>query len=185
MMRLLTATLCTFILTGITACGFQPLNTTDYDNANSRILPPLNISYSLPPHSSQSLQRLEFSLRQAIAQRLGSDGHMPALAHLDLHPRLSRNPIGVTTDYIDSRYDLRLELGYTLTRATDNQELLRDTLSVVTTFGAPTNAYGLNAAQEQAEKQLAELARDQLIINLATFYKTQADMASPNAIKPE
>lgn len=172
--------------TSLAACGFTPLHAP---HPQSSLGSPIsmaglhgavNITFSNKLRTDQSTQRAQILLRQALITRLG-EPNGAARYELSLSPKFTRQAVGVTTDYIDSRYDLRLNIDFSLidlqsqaqteTQAQNTDKSFATSLEAITTFGAPSNPYALNAAQDLAEENLAREASDRLILRLSRYLK--------------
>ncbi len=193
-------------LISLTACGFTPLHAPSTqsnlqsNHAAQGLHGAVDIKFNNTHRTDQSALRAQSLLRQALITRLGEPVGAPRY-ELTLSPQFTRESVGVTEDYIDSRYDLRLNIDFSLTdlrakqdenetSSANSSEPLNiptaslatspaasrapfaTSLQAITTFAAPSNTYALNAAQTLAEDNLTREASDRLILRLSGYLKS-------------
>lgn len=160
-------TLC-FVIPALSACGFTPLHST----SASAPLPPLNLDFVYTDASGATGDKIEFLLRQSLKDRMGSAASSPYTLSLD--SEVLRSDLGIRSDDVATRFDLSLNVKYTLSDKATGDELDRGSVRAVSTFGAPNDPYGRTTAQFDAEERVASEASDLLIMKLARYFKTQS-----------
>jgi len=94
-----------FILTcaalSLAACGFTPLHAPTA--AGGAALPNLQLDFSKTTAQGATGSKAEYLIEQAMKNRMAATGSSPYA--LELNTSVLRNPIGLRSDDVASRYD--------------------------------------------------------------------------------
>lgn len=142
------------------ACGFQPLHGGAVGGANG--LSGISVS--------TGEEKIDFQLAQSLRDRMGENSGRYAL---ELQNDLRRSRLGIRADDVASRYDMTLNVDYRLIDTKTGEVMTSGEVSSVSTFGAPDDPYGRNAASADAEARLADDAADRLILELSRYFKKE------------
>lgn len=151
----------------LAACGFRPLHqAANPAGLAGAPLRGVDVRVSAPDDSDD--QRVAFLIDQALEARLGAG--TPALYHLDIVPSASRAGLAVSPNDVATRYDYRIYARFTLSDAATGEQLLRDQVYAVSSFGAPRDPYGRIAAELSAAELASEDAADRIFTELALYF---------------
>ena len=89
---------------------------------------------------------------------------------LRITPELNRAQLGFSGDDIASRNDLSLTANYELVDAASGDILDAGSVRSTSSFGTPVDAFGRQAAQDNATRTIAQETADRLLARLARFY---------------
>jgi hypothetical protein len=124
-----------------------------------------------------------FFLQQAVYDRLGkSNGNTYTLT---LEPSFSRPGFGLSALDVASRYDMSVFLGYKLADTKTGDILDSGYVHSVSTFGAPLDPYGREAAEKNATRNIAREAADRLLIRLASYFANSKPFEDPEILDYE
>ncbi len=151
----------------LVGCGFTPMHAP---LASDGSLAFSDIQVKLNDPKGVEYDEGAFWLQQSLFDRLGTQG---AKHILEVSPRFSRPGIGVTSDDVATRFDLRVSVRYKLLEASDGKVLDNGVVNAVTTFGAPRDPFGRDAAEKNATQNVAREAADNLLVRLAAYYSKQ------------
>lgn len=148
----------------LTACGFTPMHGTNL-GANAAKFE--DVSIRINDGRDAGDKEAGFLVMQRLRDRIGENtgNHI-----LELTPKLRRQRLGISADDVASRYDSILEVSYKLLDAKSGKILDRGRVKGVSTFGAPTDPYGIVAANNNAKQQTAKEVADRLLVKLAGYY---------------
>ena len=166
---IISAAICAFTAPALTGCGFTPLHANN-GAGFSAPLPAMNLNFAKTKAEGATGKKAEFLIRQALTDRMGTG---TSAYNLDLTTSLRRVAIGLRGDDVASRYDMRLDVRYVLTRADNGDVIERDSISAVSTFNSPADPYGTTAATDNATKRVTTEASDRLILKIATAIRAQ------------
>jgi len=153
-----------FCLTALTACGFTPLHAPATTSSGINFE---DVSIKITDGADQGDKEAGFFVMQRLRDRIGENTGKHILT---LNPRLNRSGFGVSSIDVASRYDSTVTVKYSLADAKSGKILTSGSVSAVSTFGAPTDPYGLIAADKNALQQITKEAADRLLIRLASYY---------------
>ena len=148
----------------LTACGFTPMHGTSL-GANAAKFEDISIEISDGRDAGD--KEAGFYVMQRLRDRIGENTGKHILK---LRPKLRRQRLGVSSDDIASRYDSILEVNYRLVDAKSGKLLDKGSVKGTSTFGAPTDPYGVIAADKSANQQIAKEVADRLLVKLAGYY---------------
>jgi len=158
--------LSSFALPLLTACGFTPMHApgnfsggTGFDD--------VAIELVAGPEEDAGDKEIGFYVQQRLRDRIGDNQGKHVL---QLIPKLRRTRLGITADDVATRYDSILEVSYKLIDPKTGDVLDNGRVRATSTFGAPTDPYGLVAADKNAKQQTAKELADRLLIKLASYY---------------
>lgn len=148
----------------LSACGFTPMHAPNsFGN--------MGVDYNELSIVTVNNEKIDFLLKQALRDRVGE--HTKTRYRLTVEPRLSQSGLGRGTDDVASRYDLTMTTKIELLDTQSGQTVYTDTVSTVTTYGAPLDPYGEIAAQSNATEQIAVEATDRILVRLARYKAVQ------------
>lgn len=150
----------------MTGCGFAPLHMRAqglqgggmYNNLDIELLAPANLSD----------KRAGFLLRQYIVQRTGETSE-PARFRVRLKVRAWQRRLGLSGEDVSSRYDINMQADYELIESQTDTVLNKGRVQSTTSFGAPTDPYGLEAAESHALEIIAADVADRVLARLAAY----------------
>lgn len=169
----------------VVACGFQPVyGTSSALCAHAPLLAgivvsatdgesPLSASGSVAPTSAsrQFRENLEDLLAPA------SNGK-PSEYKLDISLNQVTTAIGISRDGTASRYNLTINSSYKLSRISDNKTIDSGSVSNVTGYNNPSNAYFSTYISEQD-------ARKRGVAELAELYRQRLTAITENSVPPK
>lgn len=144
----------------LSACGFKPMHAPSTFSGKS-------FDYSSVSVTSEHNEKIDFLLKQSLRDRMGV--HQNTAYTLHVIPKLSRGTLGIGGDDVASRYDLSMTVKFELRNAKTGKPVLKDSIRATSTFGAPRDAYGTIAAQDNATEQVTTEAADRIIIRIARY----------------
>ena len=148
----------------LTACGFTPMHGTSL-GANAAKFE--DVSIQINDGRDAGDKEAGFLVMQRLRDRIGENTGKHIL---ELTPKLRRQRLGISADDVASRYDSILEINYKLLDTKSGKILDRGTVKGTSTFGAPTDPYGIVAADSNAKQQTAKEVADRLLVKLAGYY---------------
>ena len=148
----------------LTACGFTPMHGGAISGNAAKFE---DISIQINDGRDAGDKEAGFLVMQRLRDRIGENTGKHIL---DLTPRLRRQRLGISADDVASRYDSVLDINYKLIEAESGKILDKGKVKGTTTFGAPNDPYGLVAANNNAEQQIAKEVADRLLLKLAGYY---------------
>ncbi len=152
-----------FVLAG---CGFTPLHQSGADGTRLA-----DVVVQLEKGQKVADNRAGFLLTQRLRDRIGNASSSSPY-EIRITPSYKRQRLGLTDGDVASRYDVTVRASWVLVDKKTGKNLTRGNTSTVSTFGAPSGAYGVitadNVGVEQASKQTA----DKLVIELARYFAT-------------
>lgn len=145
---------------GMTAgCGFTPLY------GESGVTPSLSAISVVAPQG-----RTAYLIRESLDDAFLHDSDTPAKYRLSYTLKEQRYPRGLRSDNVASRYELHVDVNYTLTEIETGKALKTGAQSVVVTYDSADQPYAGVAAQEDGERRAAEQAAQRIRIDLATYF---------------
>lgn len=156
----------------LSACGFTPMHAPQIGD-NGRAFK--NIQIEMIEVDDVAKQEGAFWVQQALYDRLGQDGRVHRLA---VESDFNRASIGISSQDVATRYDMRVTLNYKLINPEDEKVLTFGRVRATSTFGAPIDPYGRSISEQAATKNVAKEAVDRLLIELAAYY-AKAEDTSP------
>jgi len=153
-----------FVAAALTACGFTPANAP---RAADGSLAFKNIRVDIPKTGALIDDEAGFYLAQRLRERLGTNGTQHVMK---VKTRIRRSGLGVSGDDVATRYDLTMTTNYVLSDAKTDEVLDQGTVKSVSTFGAPRDPFGRDAAENNAIRQTAAETADRLLYKLAGYY---------------
>lgn len=156
----LTATAFAFLSLGLSACGFKPMHAPNGFGTTG-------LNYDDISIRTVKNEKIDFLLKQALRDRIGENTKTPYI--LSIEPTTRQRGLGRGTDDIASRYDLTLTTKFELIDAKSGKVVYKDTVSTVSTYGAPLDPYGKISAENNATEQVAVEATDRILTRLARF----------------
>ncbi len=151
-------------LLALSACGFTPMHAPMSASGDLAIK---NIQVDLIEPEKITDDEGAFWVQQALYDRLGTSGRTHILS---IRPEFVRRGLGISAQDVATRYDMRVNLGYTLTDAKTGDVLDTGNVVATSTFGAPIDPYGRASSEQTATKNVASEAADRLITRLAAYY---------------
>lgn len=147
------------VLAATAGCGFTPLY------AEGAIAPQMNrIDVSVPDG------RTAFLLQEQLNDAFGHDQTQPAAYGLDVAVSEHRDPLGLGPQNAASRYELNVQVSYTLTRRADGETLKSGAQQVRISYEAVDQPYaGVAAQKDSQERAAAELAR-RIRLDIAEYF---------------
>lgn len=168
----------TYVITAtalfLSACGFTPMHAPQGDDGNPALK---NIQVDLVHPSTGAREAGAFHLQQALLDRIGSASSSGS-HRLTITPKFTRAGFGVSAQDVATRYDVSVDMPYKLTDVKTGDVLDKGNVSAITTFGAPIDPYGREAAEQSATQNIAREAADRLLIRLAAYYAKAEKTAS-------
>lgn len=148
----------------LTACGFSPMHGTNLAGNADKFQ---DVSIQLERGKDIGDDEAGFLVMQRLRDRIGesSGKHI-----LELTPKLRRQRLGISADDVASRYDSILEVSYKLLDAKSGKILDRGSVKGTSTFGAPTDPYGIVASDNNAKQQISKEVADRILVKLAGYY---------------
>ena len=137
-------------------CGFTPLY------AEPGLVPDLR---AIEVHTPQG--RTGALLREELEDALAVRHDTPARYRLDVQIVDRRRPRGLQPDDTPTRYELRLDVTYTLTEVPGGREILKRTKPVFVSADATDQPYAGIAAQQDSEQRAASEAADLIKTDVA------------------
>ncbi|MEP1229468.1 MAG: LPS assembly lipoprotein LptE [Litorimonas sp.] len=170
MMRIFIFSIMAFMLT---ACGFTPLH-----GSTSSDVKLSDLQVALAPIRDVQEREAGYYVQQRLLDRIGARDK--AKHTVTITPRVTRRRIGVTGNDVASRYDITIQVRYSLTESRTGKVLNEGRVESVSTFGAPNDSFGLIAADTNGTQQAAKELADRLILKLSTYYtQEKANAATP------
>ncbi len=156
--------ICLFMLTALSACGFSPVHSSSSTGPNTAFQ---NITIETVETGNPAVDESGFFLKQRLRDRVGAGqgSHI-----LRITPELNRAQLGFSGDDIASRNDLSLTANYELVDAASGDILDAGSVRSTSSFGTPVDAFGRQAAQDNATRTIAQETADRLLARLARFY---------------
>lgn len=151
----------------LSACGFTPVHSPSVGKGSAF----KNLRIEAVPTRSPEDKAAGFFLTQRLRDRVGDQTGKHILR---LRPRASQRRLGLSGDDIASRYDVSLRVSYELIEAGTGKTLDRGRVQGTTSFGAPVDPYGLQAAESNALEIIASDVADRLLVKLAGYYAKDA-----------
>ena len=152
------------VLSLLSACGFTPMHAPSTGSSGISFE---DVSIKITDGKDQGDKEAGFHVMQRLRDRIGVNNGRHILT---LTPRLYRAGFGVNSIDVASRYDSTVTINYTLSDAKSGDTLTTGSVTAVSTFGAPTDPYGLIAADKSALQQTTKEAADRLLVKLASYY---------------
>ncbi len=156
--------LMTGLVLALAGCGFTPMHApqSSINTANFK-----NIGVELIEPKETWMNEGGYHLQQHLFDRLGQNSGRHVLK---IEPKLSRRNYGLNSNDVASRYDMAMQVEYTLVDTMDGTVLDDGKIQAITTFGASRDPYARISAEKDAAKQVARDAADRIIIRLASYY---------------
>lgn len=152
----------------LSACGFRPLHVAA--NPDGLASAPLRGVEVVQTYSDDAdNKQAAFLIAQSLRSRIGTGGDA-ARYRLKITPSVNRSGLAVGRDDVASRYDYNIYTAYELTDAVTGEQLVRDRVYSVATFGAPRDPYGRVASELDAAEQSADSAADRIVTDLAVWF---------------
>lgn len=148
----------------LSACGFTPMHAPSLGEDGAAFK---NIKIDLQKDPNLANDEGAFWVQQSLFDRLGTTGEKHVLT---IVPKFRRRGVGISSQDVATRYDMRVTVGYVLKDGKSGKTLDRGSVVATSTFGAPANPYGRAAAEQSATKNVSKEAADRLIVRLAAYY---------------
>ncbi len=145
----------------LSACGFSPVHAPNSLGGASYDYKDISVTAS-------ENEKEDFLLKQALRTRMGDTKGGKYILHVD--PKTRRLGLGIGAEDVGSRYDLVMDVKFELQDAKSGDIIYKDKISAVSTFGAPRDAYGTIAAENNAQEQVSAEAADRILIRLARHF---------------
>ena len=129
----------------VSACGFTPMYANPQLGANMRA-----IAITTPQTRTGYLLREQLNDQLAV-DRMATPRYRLAIAIVE-----RRRPRGLNPDDTPTRYELHLDVSYTLVDAENGKTLLKETRPVFVSADAVVDPYASIAAQEDSEQRAAQ-----------------------------
>ena len=129
------------------ACGFQPLYADPHVAGGMRA-----IAITTPQ------TRTGYLLREELSDELAVNRDLTPKYKLNVAIAERRRPRGLNPDDTPTRYELRLDVTYTLTEIEGGKVLLKQTRPVLVSSDAVVQPYASIASQEDSEQRAASSA---------------------------
>jgi len=153
----------------LAGCGFTPMHAPGNFSGGAGFG---DVAIEMVSGSTEDAgdKEIGFYVQQRLRDRIGENlgKHV-----LELTPRLRRQRLGITADDVATRYDSILEVRYKLVDSNTGDILDKGLVKATSTFGAPTDPYGIVAADKNAKQQTARELADRILIKLAAYYSEQ------------
>ena len=133
----------------VSACGFTPMYANPQLNANMRA-----IAITTPQ------TRTGYLLREQLNDQLAVDRDAKPRYRLTVAIVEHRRPRGLNPDDTPTRYELHLDVTYTLVEAEGGKTILKQTRPVFVSSDAVVDPYASIAAQEDTQERGAEEAAE-------------------------
>ncbi len=147
----------------INACGFRPMHAPNAFGSGMNLQ---NISVKMTAN-----EKIDFLLAQSLRDRMGDNEDSAYI--LSVEPKLKRSGLGVSGQDVASRFDLTMNVKFSLMDKNTGKIIFSDTARAVSTYGAPLDPYGSHTANENAKRQLAREAADRIITKIASYQAKQ------------
>jgi LPS-assembly lipoprotein len=155
-----------FTLPLLTACGFTPMHAPGGFSGGMGF-GDVAIEVTRGIDEDAGDREIGFYVQQRLRDRIGENQGRHVLK---LTPSLRRQRLGINADDVASRYDSILVVSYKLIEFETGDVLTKGQVKAASTFGAPTDPYGIVAADKNAKQQTAKELADRLLIKLAAYY---------------
>ncbi len=150
----------------LTGCGFTPMHAPGSFSGGAGF-GDVSIEMKSGIDEDQGDKEIGFYVMQRLRDRIGENQGQHVLR---LTPSLLRQRLGINADDVASRYDSILVVNYKLIESKTGDVLTKGQVKATSTFGAPTDPYGIVAADKNAKQQTAKELADRLLIKLAAYY---------------
>ncbi len=151
----------------LTACGFTPLHAPAGLASGSSFK---NVTVETIETGNPQNKEAAFHIKQRLRDRIGTGGTDYILR---LRPTSRERRLGVSDQDVATRFDLSVSSRYEILDARTGDSLDTGSVRVVTTYGAPLDPYGREAAQSAAIRNVSAEAADRLMVKLAGFFANQ------------
>ena len=148
----------------LSACGFTPMHAPQLAGGDLAFK---NIRIDMVEPDDIAHDRGAFYLQQALYDRLGTSGNKHILS---ISPKFTRAGLGISSQDVATRYDIKVSMPYTLKDAKSGDVLDSGNITALTTFAAPIDPYGREASEQTATENIARNAADKLLVRLAAYY---------------
>jgi len=152
----------------LSACGFTPVHAPALGTNSSAFK---SIAVETIVKGDEIDKEAAYYLGQRLRDRLGGEGSRHVLK---VTPTLRRARLGISGDDIATRYDVSISSRYVLEDITTGDVLDSGSVSAVSSFGAPRDAYGRIAAEKNATQTVAAESADRILLRLASYYAKTA-----------
>ena len=139
----------TALALGVSACGFTPMYANPQLSQNMRA-----IAITTPQ------TRTGYLLREQLDDQLNVDRTATPRYRLAVAIVEKRRPRGLNPDDTPTRYELHLDVTYTLVEAEGGKTILKQTRPVFVSSDAVVDPYASLAAQEDSQERAAEEAAE-------------------------
>ena len=150
----------------LSACGFKPLHATSQTGVNLS-----DVKVVLANVQDVQDREAGYYMQQRLLDRVGDKDSAKHV--VTIIPSVRRRSIGTTVSDVASRYDITLQAKYELTERQSGKVLDKGTVTAISTFGAPDDAFGLIAADTNGTQQGAKELADRLLLKLSTYYSQE------------
>jgi len=156
----------------LSGCGFTPMHQVTGERGALT-----GVVVQLEKGKDVADNQAGFFLTQRLRDRVGAADEASPYT-LKLVPSYRRARLGLTDGDVASRYDVTVSARWTLTEAKTGKVLDSGSTSTVSTFGAPSGAFGVITADNVGIEQAAQQTADKLIIEMAKALRAQASSQS-------
>ena len=156
----------------LSACGFKPLHATSHTGVNLS-----DVEVVLANVQDVQDREAGYYMQQRLLDRVGDKDSAKHV--VTIIPSVRRSQLGVSVNDVASRYDITLQAKYELTERQSGKVLDKGTVTAISTFGAPDDAFGLIAADTNGTQQGAKELADRLLLKLSTYYSQEKAKAAP------
>ena len=153
----------------LASCGFTPLHGSAAGQSSA--LPNMPVEFVKTKAKGATGSKAEYLIDQALKSRMMTAGSSPY--ELAITTTVSQTGVGLRSDDVASRYDLKLKLSYVLTQAASGDVIERNSLQAISTYNAPLDPYGTTAATDNALERASNDAADRLILKVAKTLRAQ------------
>lgn len=162
------------LLLPLAGCGFHPL----YAEQSTLGFDPTLAAIKVEPIRDRIGQILEMQLREELNPR-GVD--VPQFYTLSVALTVVRADLGIQTDATSVRSQISAQANYTLVEISHNNAVYSDTITAVTAFNVPSDAYAATVEENTARTRAVQDLGREIAIRLALFARQQRDARAADA----
>ncbi|WP_439816342.1 LPS assembly lipoprotein LptE [Zavarzinia sp. CC-PAN008] len=155
----------------VSACGFRPM----YGRVGNESIVQEFAGIEIPAQDARVAQRIRNSLLDHMTPRGQPD--RPTY-RLDMVPTVYIEGLGIQQDETITRFNIRIELAYKLTRVADQVVMTSGWTRALASFNRVDSEYATLSARKDAENRAAVQVAEDLQTRLAVFFDRQRSAAA-------
>jgi LPS-assembly lipoprotein len=156
----------------LAACGFHPL----YGGISGGGVPRAFASIYVEPVYDSSVAHTGYELRNSVIDILDAN-QGPAAYNLQMTLRIATQGVALQNDATITRYNDTLTVDYVLTDASSGKPVKTGTETGLSAYNVAPSPYATLAAQQDANKRVAQDIAGRIRIALGVFFNQRADAA--------